>query len=233
MIKFKYLFLFIVMITSAGAVHAENVKSLVLFYDEVEEGVGVQPVRYLINNDFLRIDNGNENADFILFDVNKKSIFSINHEDQTVLKIEQRKWTKPVFDFKTSIKEELMPNAPEIFNKPVYNYQVKASEKVCTQVFLIKDTYPEAMQVMYAYQQILSGQQVATLQNTPQEMHTPCFLLDQVYHEGGYYQSGLPVQISYSRGYAKLLKDFKEQGVDTQLFQVPASYEEYKPFTQQ
>lgn len=231
MIKPKHLFLFIVMMFSTAAIHADSVKSVVLFYDEIEEGVGVQPVRYLINNHFLRIDNGDENADFILFDVSKKLIFSINHEDQTVLKIDHHKWSKPVFDFKTSIKEELLSKAPEIFNKPVYSYQVKASGKVCTQVFMIKDTYPEAMQVMYAYQQILSGQQVATLKNTPKELHTPCFLLDQVYHEGEYYKSGLPVQITYSRGYAKLLKDFKEQAIDIQLFKVPATYEEYKPFS--
>jgi len=231
MIKIKYLLLFVVMTLTTGLTQAESVKSLVLFYDEVEEGVGVQSMRYLINKHFLRIDNGDETADFILFDVNKKLIFSINHEDKTVLKIDHHTWVKPAFDFKTSVNEELMSKAPKIFNKPVYNYQVKAKDKVCTQVFMIKDTYPEAMQVMYAYQQLLSGQQVSTLKNTPKEMHTPCFLLDQVYHEGEYYKSGLPVQISYSRGYAKLLKDFSEQLIDQNLFKIPQAYKEYQPFT--
>ena len=231
MIKIKTLFLLVLMIFTNSISHAESVKSLVLYYDEVEEGVGVQSMRYLINNNFLRIDNGDEKADFILFDVNKKLIFSINHEDQTVLKIEYHTWKKPVFDFKSSINETLMSSAPKVFNKPVYNYQLKADDQVCTQVFMIKNTYPQAMQVMYAYQQVLSGQQVATLDNTPKEMHTPCFLLDQVYHQAEYYKSGLPVQISYSRGYAKLLKDFKEQSVDTRLFEIPAAYKEYKPFS--
>ena len=216
---------------TTGLAQAESLKSLVLFYDEVEEGVGAQSMRYLINKDFLRIDNGDAKADFILFDVNKKLIFSINHEDQTVLKIDNHKWTRPLLNFKISVSDELMPDAPEIFNKAVYNYQVKAEDQVCTQVFMIKDAYPQAMKVMYSYQQVLSGQQVATLQNTPKSLHTPCFLLDQVYHAGDYYQSGLPVQITYSRGYAKLLKDIKDQEIDTRLFKIPATYKEYKPFS--
>lgn len=220
------------MLLLTETVLANNIKSLALYYEEVEEGVGAQTMRYLINENFIRIDNGDSKADFILFDVNKKTIFSINHEDQTILKINNYPWKQPEFDFKTSVNETLMSKAPKVFNKPVYNYQVKAKEQVCTQVFMIKETYPQAMQVMYAYQQILSGQQVVTLKNTPKEMHTPCFLVDQVYHAGEYYKSGLPVQITYSRGYAKLLKDFKEQEVDAELFKLPESYSEYQAFSE-
>lgn len=216
----------------SAAVAAQSIKSVVLYYDEAEEGVGVQSMRYLINDDFIRIDNGNPEADFILFDVNKNTIFSINHEDQTVLKIKSNPWTAPTFDFKFSVHQEELSKAPKIYNKPVHNYQLKAGDNTCTQVFMIKDVYPQAMKVMYAYQQVLSGQQVATLKNTPAELHTPCFLLDQVYHSGDYYLQGLPVQITYSRGYAKLLKDFKEQDVEANLFKLPEAYREYRPFTE-
>ena len=222
----------ILMLLLSESVLAKNIKTLALYYEEVEEGVGAQTMRYLINDKFIRIDNGDPKADFILFDVNKKRIFSINHEDQTILKINNYPWKQPEFEFKTSVIEKPMSEAPKVFNKTVFNYQVKAEKEVCTQVFLIKDTYPEQMLTLYLYQQVLSGQQVATLKNTPKELQTPCFLVDQVYHTGDYYKLGLPVQVSYSRGYAKLLKDFKEQEVAVELFKLPESYSEYQPFTE-
>ena len=222
----------ILLILLSSEINAAELKNLALYYDEVEEGVEAQHMRYLINEQFLRIDNGSEQADFILFDINKKIIYSVNHDDQTILKIEYKKWQKPDFKFTESDDLQAVPDAPEIDNKQIYNYQLKADGKVCTQVFLIKDTYPQQMKTLYLYQQVLSGQQVVTLKNTPVEFYTPCFLVDQVYHAGDYYQLGLPVQITYSRGYVKLLKDFKEIKIDKRLFVLPENYNEYKAFSE-
>ncbi|VAW58954.1 hypothetical protein MNBD_GAMMA11-1901 [hydrothermal vent metagenome] len=216
---------------SISEISAAEIKNLALYYDEVEEGVEAQHMRYLINEQFLRIDDGSEQADFVLFDIGKKIIYSVNHDDQTVLKIDYKKWTKPAFKFSESSDTQAVPDAPKVHNQPVYNYQVKADGKVCTQVFLIKNTWPQQMKVLHLYQQVLSGQQVVTLKNTPVEFHTPCFLVDQVYHGGDYYQLGLPIQITYSRGYVKLLRDFKEIKLDKRLFELPAGYEVYKAFS--
>ena len=209
------------------SVNAEEISSRVFFYEEIEQGVGGQTMRYLVNENYLRIDNGEDNADFILFDRQQKIIHSINHEDRTVLKIENKQWVAPRFDFKVKVLQGIMHDAPKISNKQVFSYIVKADDTACTQVSLIKDMYPQDMQVFYQYQQVLSGQQVATLKNTPEELHTPCFLIDQIYHSGNYYKQGLPVHISYSRGYEKFLKDYKESKIDVGLFVKPEGYSEY------
>jgi len=210
---------------------ADKRTGLVLFYDEVEQGAGSQNMRYIINNQYLRIDNGDDKADFILFDVSKSNIYSVNHEDQTILKIENNVWVKPAFDFKVSTELSVASDAPKIQNKTVYTHQVGANGNTCTKVFLIKDTYADEMKVLHKYQQVLSGQQVKTLKNTPEELQTPCFLIDQVYHSGDYYKIGLPVQISYSRDYVKFLKDYKKMEFDEDLFKLPESYKEYNAFT--
>jgi len=209
------------------SVNAEEISSRVFFYEEIEQGVGAQTMRYIVNENYLRIDNGEDNADFILFDRQKKIIHSINHEDRTILKIENKQWIAPGFDFKVKILQDIMHDAPKISNKQVFSYIVKADDTVCTQVSLIKDMYAKDMQVFYQYQQVLSGQQVATLKNTPEELHTPCFLIDQIYHSGNYYKQGLPVHISYSRGYEKFLKDYKESEIEAGLFVKPEGYSEY------
>ncbi|MCW9048603.1 MAG: hypothetical protein OQK46_11035 [Gammaproteobacteria bacterium] len=206
---------------------AKDTMSRIFYYDEAEQGSTSQTMRYIVNKNYLRIDNGQDDADFILFDVKQKVIHSINHEDRTILKIENKKWQTPKFDFSVNTQFEIMQDAPNISDKQVFSYLLKADDITCTQVSLIKDMFADDMQVFYQYQQVLSGQQVATLNNTPKELHTPCFLLDQIYHSGDYYKQGLPVQISYSRGYEKFLKDYKESKIDVKLFIKPDGYSEY------
>ena len=88
------------------------------------------------------------------------------------------------------------------------------------------------MQVLYEFQNIMSGHQVAILGNTPKEYHTPCFLVDQVFHKADYLKLGLPIQISYSRDYSKFLQGIKEEEMDENLFMLPEKYEEFLPFVQ-
>lgn len=223
----KYLLILLSLLFFIHSASAKDINSLVLFYDEVEQDAGSQTMRYIVNKQYLRIDNGDDNADFILFNVKAKTIYSINHEDRTILKIENHPWQQPEFNFKVITSEKAMLGAPMIANKQVYSYQVFADKTACTRVSLVKELYAEDMEILYQYQQVLSGQQVATLKNTPEELHTSCFLIDQIYHSGNYYKVGLPVHISFSRGYEKFLKDFKESKFDKKLFMKPEAYEEY------
>ena len=216
----------------SGVVKAEKLKSLSLIYDELEQGAGQLQMRYLLNEQFLRIDSGSSDSDFILFDVKQKKIFSINHEDQTILKINQKPWSIKNLKLDFTESEQLLEDAPKINNNPVYQYTMKAGDDVCTRVYFIKDTYPAYMKVFQQYQNVLSGQQVAMLKTTPEELQTPCFLLDQVYHSGDYYLKGLPIQISFSRGYEKFLKSYKELEVEADLFVLPEGYKEYLPFAE-
>jgi len=229
---FNQFFYFGVLLMLSTTVFSASLKSLLLQYDETESGVDVQSMRYIINDKFLRIDSGNADSDFILFDRNKKTVFSINHEDQTILKILYVPWESPKYDFRVSVEEHALSDAPKVFGKQVFSYQVKAKNKVCTRVLLVKDMYMNRLQVLYEFQNIMSGQQVATLYNTPKEFHTPCFLVDQVFHKADYLKLGLPIQISYSRDYSKFLKAMDEVEVDSQLFVLPANYEEFLPYIQ-
>ena len=223
----KYIITLLVLFFFNHSVSAKDINSLVLFYDEVEQGAGSQTMRYIVNKQYLRIDNGDDNADFILFNVKAKTIYSINHEDRTILKIENHPWQQPEFNFKVVNSDKAMQGSPMIAGKQVYSYQVFADEVACTRVSLVKNMYADDMDIFYQYQQVLSGQQVATLKNTPEELHTPCFLIDQVYHSGNYYKAGLPVYIGFSRGYEKFLKDFKESKFNEKIFMKPDGYEEY------
>jgi len=221
-----------IIVLSSTSVQSTSLKSLNLHYDETEAGVGTQTMRYILNDQFLRIDGGEANTDFILLDRKKQTVYSVNHEDQTILKITNKPWQSPAYEFEVSVEEHALLDAPKVFDKQVFSYQVKAKGEVCTQVLLVKNMHIGYLKSLQEFQTIMSGQQVATLDNTPKELHTPCFLVDQVFHKADYYDIGLPIQISYSREYSKFLRGIEEKEMDGTLFVLPEKYEEFLPFTQ-
>ena len=227
----KKLNLFLLFLLLPHVTTAESIKSLVLYYDEFESGVGGQTMRYIINDQYLRIDGGHKEDDFILYDRASKTVYSTNQEDQTILKIVNKPWSAPAFKFDVEIRESVLSDAPKVFGKKVSQYQVTANNEVCTQVLYVADMHPVSMKVMHEYQDLMSGQQVATLDNTPKEMQSPCFLVDQVFHHANYFEKGLPIQISYSRDYTKLLKSIRQQDIDPGLFILPTGFKEYLPYS--
>ena len=210
-----------------------EISASVFWYQEKETGTAATKMRYLVADEFIRIDEGNESDDYILFDALKNTIYSINHADQSVLVIEQYDWDMPGFEFDHQVTDTVLKGAPPIAGKTVKQYLVTGDNKVCTDVQYIPGLYPEKMAMMQRYQKILAGQQVRSLNNTPKELHTPCFLADQVYNDGGYYARGLPVQVWHSRGYARILTDFGDELVAEELFNIPEEFRYYYPYPQQ
>jgi hypothetical protein len=209
-----------------------DVAATAFYYQEKETGVDVSHVRYLVTDNYLRIDDGNDADGFILFDQTKNTIYNINHNDQTAMEIKHHQWHLPDFKFERKIETSKMTEAPKVSGKIIERHQVFADDQLCTDVKYIPDLYVEEMKVFLQYQKILSGQQVKVLNNTPKDMQSPCFLVDQIYNDGAHYRKGLPVQIWHSRGYAKMLVDFKQIQVEEALFVLPENYRVYNPYVQ-
>lgn len=212
---------------------ASEVPVTVFWYQEKETGTPPSNMRYLVTDEFLRIDEGNGEDDYVLFDAALKTIYSVNRRDRTVLVITGQSWQMPEFEFDYSIDDQALPEAPEIAGKTVQRYRVRGDDTVCTEVHYVPGLYAKQMGLLKDYQTVLSGQQVKVLDNTPKEFHTPCFLADQVYNDGGYYARGLPVQVWHSRGYARMLVDYKDEEVNEDLFTLPEDYRHYQPFVPQ
>jgi hypothetical protein len=221
----KFIVALILCFNSLAVFADVNVTSFM--YIEKESRTDPVNVRYLVSKEFIRIDNGALEDDFLLYDRKKKIIYRVNRSDKSILAIKFYKWTQPEFSFSMDINKKTLADAPEISGKKVLDYSATANNEICHQVQLIPDLYSEEMQAFIEYQNVLSGLQVKILSNTPVEMQTPCFLVDQIYNAGDYYRLGLPVRIWHSRGYVKLLKNYTRQIVSEELFVLPAEFESY------
>ena len=222
----KNIVLFFVLNTFSLNAFADS-KAMSFIYEEKESGSEAVMVRYLINELFIRIDNGGMKDDFILFDRNNKIIYSVNQDDQSILVIKSYKWNAPNFSFSVKVDKKILSDAPEVAGKKVLDYSKTANGTLCHRVQIIPGLYNKEMEALVEYQMLLSGQQVTILENTPVELRTPCLLVDQVYNAGDYYQLGLPVQEFHSRGYVKRLKDYKQIEVKREWFVLPEKFKRY------
>ena len=196
-------------------------------YEEKESGTEAVNVRYLVSEKFLRIDNGALQDDFLLFDRQNKTIYSVNQVDRSILVIKSYQWRSPEFSFAVKVNKKTLDNAPEIMGKKVMDYSVSVNDEMCHRVQLLPDAYSNEMKAFIEYQNVLSGQQAKIISHTPAEMQAPCFLVDQVYNAGNYYHLGLPVQEWHSRGYVKLLRDYKQLKLADEWFVLPEGFDRY------
>ncbi len=214
---------------SAGANEPQDAVKLV--YQEQEEGVDPYIVTFTVTGDHIRIDDESDNSGYIVFDIDKNTIYSVSHFDNSVFVIEQHPEKKSDADFDIDIEYRVIENAPTISGKQVYNYRVKANSgeqsEICMDIQLVPGLLPGVSKSLQGFQKIISGQNIKSLEKTPAEYQTPCYLADQVYNEGDYYSKGLPVHEWHSNNKMRLLMDFEDVKVDAAIFNIPQDYRQY------
>ena len=214
---------------------ASTIPAYKIIYEEKEEGTDFYIVRYTVSENFIRIDDSAEpDADasgFIIFDLKKLTIYSVSHFDKTILVIPDYKHNA-TNKVKSDIIYEKLEDAPTIAGKAVFNYQVLAETDhgldKCMELQIADGLLPEVTSKLKRYQSVVSAQQLKTLSSVPAEYQTPCYLIDQIYNKGDYYDKGLPLREWHSNNRVRMLSTFAEIDVDEEVFSLP---EEYKKFT--
>ena len=210
---------------------SETVDAKKLTYQEFEPAVDPYMVVYTVSGNLLRIDDDSDPSGYIVFDVDKKKVFSVSHFDKSILVIPQY----PVAEFKPAFKVEAeykaLENAPEIGGKKVYSYRVNAvtsvTSETCMDIMLVPGLMPDVATTLQAFQKIVSGQHVLSLEKTPDEFRTPCYLVDQVHNQGVYYNKGLPIQEWHSTDRTRQLMNFEDVKVEASIFDIPGEYRQY------
>jgi hypothetical protein len=221
--------LLILLSSPAGANETE--KAVKLVYLEQEEGVDPYVVTFTVSSDYLRIDDDSDNSGYVLFDITNNRIYSVSHFDKSILVIAQYPEAKHNPDFDIDIEYQALENAPTIAGKQVYNYRVKAiageASYTCMDIQLVPGLLPEVSRSLQSFKRIISGKNIASLENTPEEYKTPCYLVDQVYNNGDYYSKGFPIQEWHSNEKRRQLMNYEDAEVDAAIFKIPEEYRQY------
>lgn len=197
-----------------------------LVYEESEPGVDPYKTRMLISDRYIRIDDGPGSADFVLYDNEKKRIFSVLSENEQILVVDPlNEYQSPPETLKLREEKVEDENIPSIAGKKAEYFKFYADQQLCYHVVAVQGLLPEISSIMLEYQQVLAAQQQEILDATPVELQTPCFLMNYLYAPATYMSKGFPVRQWDVGGYRRSLEDVQQRiQVDAKLFGLPQSY---------
>lgn len=188
------------------------------------------PVRMLVTGKFLRIEDGDGQDGYVLFDRAARVIYSVNRTDKTTLLVRARpvKLTPPA-KFEQAVERDA-EKFPAVDGKPVVHYRLLTNRERCFDVYAAEGLLPEAVAALREYQQALAGEQAVIQVRTPANMQSVCDLADLIFLPGRYLDQGFPVRQVNHAGVMRQLVDFK-RGVPVKagMFDLPGDYKQITP----
>ena len=197
----------------------------VLQYEEQEPGTEPYQTRLIVTARYLRIDDGRDTRDFLLFDRQDKTIYSVSAADTSVLVIA---YSAPAGRVSTPQKHEVVEerdSAPDVGGKKVRHYRLLTDNHQCYDLYAADGLLPQAVAAWREYRESLAAEQARTLAWTPKEMQSPCRLANNVNAPTRLLAHGLPVRYAETNGKIGQLVDYQsETKVDAGLFELPPEY---------
>ncbi len=200
-------------------------KATALYYNEQDEGGEAFRTRMIVTAQWLRIDEGEGNGDFLLYDRREKTIYSVNTADSRILVL-----PKHAVDIVSPVKlehgvERGAEALPAVGSMAVAHYRLSTNRKPCYEVFAADGLLPDAVQALREYRTALAGQQAPALASMPRELQTPCDLANNIFAPTRYLDYGLPVRLTETGVRTSELMDYTvDFKAEAALFELPANY---------
>ncbi|NIP71890.1 MAG: hypothetical protein GWO16_02115 [Gammaproteobacteria bacterium] len=210
----------------AGQHTLESGESLMLLFQETEPGLEPYATRMLINDAYVRMDDGNAASDYVLFDRDDETVYSVSHANRSILVIH----SKPVLGespipLEMDARRSKHPNAPPVAGHQPVQYTLLVNGQSCSQVMVVPGMLQEGIMALREFRRVLAGQHAENLPKTPEEMLDPCFVAYHVFAPVQHLQYGFPIQQWDSQGVGRSLVDYDEAfKTDSELFVLPESY---------
>lgn len=205
-------------------------KATALYFVEQEEGSEAGRTRMLVTREYLRIDDGADAGDFLLYQRGDRTIYSVNAADGLVLVIEHQPVTSAAAGLTHKVQRQDEEAIPEIAGRKVRHYRLLTNGQLCYDLYAAEGLLPDAVAALSEYRESLAGEQAAALAFTPKEMQTPCDLANNVYLPARHLAHGFPVRLTETtrqpnRARTTELVDYKTGvTIDPALFSPPESY---------
>lgn len=213
-----------------SACTASPVPSVFLSFTETEPGGEPYPVRMLVTDKYLRIEDGDGKGGFILFDRETRTAYSVNHEARTtlVLKVRPVEMARPAtFENKA---ERDTATFPAVEGRSVTHYRLMTNGEHCFDVYAADGLLPQAVKALREYHETLAGEQAAMQAHVPAAFQSGCDLADYVFLPTRYLEYGFPVRQINRAGVLRQLADFKTGvPVPPKFLELPADYKQLTP----
>lgn len=205
-------------------------RSLVIWFQEREAETALYSVRMIVNAQFLRIDDGEDRGDFVLLNRAAQTIYSVDHDNQSILVITAGTVALDQNKELHQTVEKLQDDAsPDIAGRPVTVYRLYTNNQLCFEVAAAEGLLDDAVQSLREFHRILAAEQAGLVEQMPAELRSDCDLSATVFFPDRYLQFGFPVRQRGYDGKERALQDFQTEFMaDPVLFEVPLHYRQFR-----
>ncbi|MDH5631922.1 MAG: DUF4412 domain-containing protein [Gammaproteobacteria bacterium] len=202
----------------------------IAFVEETETGQPAYPLRMMATPTHLRIDDGKDQANFLVYDRVNRVIQNVNHQEKLVLVINH---LPVVVESPIALAHKTVDSptdAPDFAGGKVRNFQLITNDQVCFDVYVSDVILGELGRALMEYRQTLAGEQAVMLVSMPKDMLNSCDLANNVYEVDRHLAKGFPIRQQEFNGRVRMLVDYKQdEPVDASLFDVPKDYKRFSP----
>ncbi|NWG38904.1 MAG: hypothetical protein HXY27_02905 [Hydrogenophilaceae bacterium] len=194
-----------------------------LIYHDQDPGSEAYVTRILVNERYMRLDDGRDGGDFVLFDRKKGEVVNVLHGLKVLMRVTGR--PLPLVRPAAYRVEE----RAEQVKQGTMRLQIRADGVLCSETVSARDLLPDAARAMSEYKLALAYTQLQTYLNTPEDLRQPCDLLHHVWESGRSLAYGLPLE---ERDYSGRLRRFSgstRKPLDSSWFTLPEGYQTLQP----
>ncbi len=213
---------------TALPVMAAETEAQLLLYRMQAPGEGSTLNRFLVTPSFLRLDHGERDSGYILFDRQAQLIYSVNHKERSILVIDPPSMTEalaaqaPVIEVKSVEPVE----APAVAGVKPQRWLLTAAGRTCREAFVLPGAMSEAVAAYGEYLNVLARQQAVGQAAIPAEFQDACDSAIHVYAPASLLDKGLILKVWNDQNYREELLDFRRDfKVSERDFVLPQGYQ--------
>ncbi len=200
----------------------------------VESESGLEPfqTRLLLGDDYLRLDDGDDYGDFVLFDLKTHWIHSYNHEDRTHILVKPKIVEDITSDIHWYVERQELTDAPMLGGKIPIQHSFYANAQLCSQSMNAKGFLSEVSKVLIDYYRVLEDQNKQTVNHIPEAIKTDCYMANHYLFSTEYLKKGFPLYMVDYQGHEKKLLSYRDLEKPKIIMQHPENYSTYNPGTE-
>jgi len=202
-----------------GTAHAADADALqqtmiVLRYIDQDPGDPPYPTRILVTRDFMRMDSGEDDGDFVLLDRRQRLVINVMRESRLAMVFTSGMLPPKPAGWKPRLDVHKAARGSRRFSLSVKGV-------VCSEGAAVQRAAPDAARAMAELKSILAATQYRVWKDSPPEMQRDCDLANHVWESGATLALGLPLEEREFTGRTRQFESETRPPLQPELFSVP------------
>lgn len=197
-----------------GGCAAQAADVIELNYVDQDPGDPPYLTRILVTPDFMRMDGGDDDGDFILLDRHRHQVINVMRGNRLAMV-----FTPGALPPKPTRWKSRLATQPAASGNRRFSLTVNGV--VCSEGIAARQAAPDAARAMAELKAVLAATQYRVWKDSPPEIQHDCDLANQVWESGTTLKLGLPLQEREFTGRTRQFESESRQPLRPELFRVP------------